>query len=344
VNVWARRAVTLPSLALVTSLWLLILPLTIVAAVVADSVRGGPWPLLRCVVYLALYLVCEVLGVLAAFGVWLVSGVWAGASRTAFLRRNVALQSWWANALYRGAERIFALRTIVDGDDVVTPGPVLIFIRHVSQADTLLPVVYLTRRHGIALRFVLKCELLWDPCLDIVGQRLPNVFVRRESGQSAREIAEVQRLMDGLGPRDGVLIYPEGTRFTPAKLARVLEKLAARDDRAIVARASRLVNVLPPHLGGPLGLLERNPGVDAVFCAHTGLEGAGSPTDLVAGTLVGATVRVRFWRVPYGDIPDTSAARIDWLYDQWQRVDDWIGEAQRPDRSAEVRVGKMRPA
>ena len=80
-NVWMRRAATLPSLALLTSLWLLILPLTLAAAVVTDLVRGGPWPLLRCVVYLTLYLVCEVMGVLAAFGLWLASGVWAGASR-----------------------------------------------------------------------------------------------------------------------------------------------------------------------------------------------------------------------------------------------------------------------
>jgi 1-acyl-sn-glycerol-3-phosphate acyltransferase len=327
VTVWTRRAVTLPLLALVTSLWLLVLPLTLVVATVADLVRGGPWPLLRCTVYLTLYLVCEVAGVAAAFGVWVMSGVWAGASPTSFLRRNVALQSWWANVLYRGAERIFALRTEVEGDEVVVPGPILVFIRHVSQADTLLPVVYITRRHGIALRFVLKRELLWDPCLDIVGQRLPNVFVHRGSGQGAREVAAVQTLMEDLGPQEGVLIYPEGTRFTPAKRARVLEKLAAHANPAVVARATRLANVLPPHPGGPLGLLERNRDADVIFCAHTGLEGAGSPGDLVGGALVGSTVRVRFWRIPRTDVPDGSDARIAWLYEQWQRVDRWIGEA-----------------
>jgi 1-acyl-sn-glycerol-3-phosphate acyltransferase len=280
---------------------------------------------LRCAVYFTLYLACELTGVLAAFGLWLVSGVWAGASRVAFLQRNVALQSWWANALYRGAERVFTLRTLVEGDSEITPGPILVFIRHVSQADTLLPVVYVTRRHGIALRFVLKRELLWDPCLDIVGNRLPNVFVQRGSGESAREIAAVQRLMDDLGPRSGVLIYPEGTRFTPAKRARALEKLGTHANRALVARASRLRHVLPPHTGGPLGLLERNPGVDAVFCAHSGLEGAGTPRDILAGALVGSTVRVRFWRVPHAEIPVTADARVDWLYGQWQRIDDWIG-------------------
>lgn len=323
---WARRALTLPLLALLTSLWLLFLPFTLVVAAIADLVRGGPWPLLRCAAYLTLYLVCEVVGVFAAFGLWLVSGVWAGLSPTHFLHRNVRLQTWWANVLYRGAERIFSLRTEVEGDGVIMPGPIIVFIRHVSQADTLLPVWCITRRHGIALRYVLKRELLWDPCLDIVGHRLPNVFVQRGSRQSAREIAAVQRLMEGLGPQDGVLIYPEGTRFTPEKRLRLLGKLAAHADPAVVARAARLTNVLPPHLGGPLGLLERNRDADVVFCAHTGLEGAGSPRDLVAGALVGATVRVRFWRVPRAEIPAGTEARSTWLYEQWQRIDQWLAE------------------
>jgi 1-acyl-sn-glycerol-3-phosphate acyltransferase len=61
--------------------------------------------------------------------------------------------------------------------------------------------------------------------LDIVGNRLANCFVRRNSGDSDREIAAVQRLMEDLGPNDGVLIYPEGTRFTEAKRRRILDHL-----------------------------------------------------------------------------------------------------------------------
>lgn len=323
---WARRAVTFPSLVLLTSSWLLLLPVTLVVAAVADLVRGGPWLVLRCAAYLTLYLVSEVIGVLSAFALWLASGVWAGAPRAPYLRRNTALQSAWATVLYRGAERIFAFRTVVEGADVIPPGPILVFIRHVSQADTLLPVVYVTRRHGIALRFVLKRELLWDPCLDVVGHRLPNVFVERGSSESAREIAAVQRLVDDLGPHDGVAIYPEGTRFTPSKRTRILAKLATHAAPDLLARATRLTRVLPPHLGGPLGLLECNRGADVVLCGHTGLEAAGSPSDLIGGALVGATVRVRFWRVPYAEIPTERNARVSWLYDQWQRLDDWLSE------------------
>ena len=42
-------------------------------------------------------------------------------------------------------------------------------------------------------------ELLWDPCLDVVGQRLPNVFVRRGDGDGASEIAAVRAPAADLG-------------------------------------------------------------------------------------------------------------------------------------------------
>jgi 1-acyl-sn-glycerol-3-phosphate acyltransferase len=327
--VWARRAITLPLLVVVTVLWVGVLPVIFPLVILADVVRGGPWPLARCVAFLTIYLCCEVAGVTAAAVLWVVGGPWTGTPRPRFLARNVALQAWWANALYRGVERVFGVRTIVEGEDAIAPGPILVFIRHVSQADTLLPVVIVTRRHGIALRFVLKQELLWDPCLDVVGHRLPNAFVRRGSGESDREIAAVGQLVDDLGPRDGVLIYPEGTRFTPEKRERALEKLATRGSPALLARARRLRRVLPPHLGGPLGLLAANRNADVVFCAHTGFEPAGSPTDLVGGALVGATIRVRFWRVAAAEIPGDPDARAQWLFEQWQRIDDWV-EAVHP--------------
>jgi 1-acyl-sn-glycerol-3-phosphate acyltransferase len=317
--------VTLPALVLIAGVWIAALPVTLLVAAAVDLVRGGPWPLVRCVLYLALYLCCELLGVLGAFVVWLASGVWAGGSRARFLRWNVRLQVRWATALYRGAERLFNFRTEVEGDGEIPPGPVIVFVRHVSQADTLIPVIYVTGTHGIALRFVLKQELLWDPCLDVVGNRLPNAFVRRGSGESAREVDAVQRLMDDLGSRDGVLIYPEGTRFTPSKRARIVERLADHPDPRIVERARRLRHVLPPHPGGALGLLERNRDADVVLCAHAGLESAGSPRDILTGKLVGATVRVRFWRVPRSGIPRTREDRLVWLYEQWQRVDEWLG-------------------
>ncbi|MGH9841647.1 MAG: hypothetical protein ACREEM_23085 [Blastocatellia bacterium] len=87
----------------------------------------------------------------------------------------------------------------------------------------------------------------------------------------------------------------------------------------------------PAVVGGPLILLEQNERADAVFCAHTGLERANKAHDLLDGSLVGATVRVHCWRVAFDAIPKGRDDRIEWLYDHWKRVDDWV-ESQRENR------------
>ena len=91
----------------------------------------------------------------------------------------------------------------------------------------------------------------------------------------------------------------------------------------VMARA--LKNVLPPRLGGALNLLERNERADIVFCAHTGLDGTVDLRDFLRGSLVGSVVRVRFWRIPFDGIPAGRARQIDWLFEQWSRVDVWVG-------------------
>ena len=59
------------------------------------------------------------------------------------------------------------------------------------MGDTVLPVVFFALPTGVRLRYVLKRELLFDPCLDIVGQRLPNYFARRGAGATEQEVAGV---------------------------------------------------------------------------------------------------------------------------------------------------------
>ena len=348
---WGRR---IAAIALYASAWLLTLvalPLLVAIAAAVDLWRGDRrWVLLRCLAFVLLYLTCEVGGVAAAFALWLGSGVWAGrgagqspAARLTglpdgYLDANFRLQCWWARTLFRGAERIFGMHTTVTGDEAVRTGPFLLFLRHASIGDTVLPAVCIGDRHGIMLRYVMKRELLWDPCLDIVGNRLPNYFVQRGSGDSEREVAAVQRLLDEIGPRDGVLIYPEGTRFSPAKRERFLARLRGATPARLLAVAEGLRHTLPPRLGGPLGLLERNPGLDAVFCAHTGFEGAATFGDLIGGALVDRAVHVAFWRVPFAQIPVDRTAQAEWLYEHWQRIDDWIDDhaGEVPDAAEKV--------
>jgi 1-acyl-sn-glycerol-3-phosphate acyltransferase len=169
---------------------------------------------------------------------------------------------------------------------------------------------------------VLKRELLADPCLDVAGRRLPNYFVRRGTGE-AQEVERVRALARGLGRREGVLIYPEGTRFTPQRRARAIARIAERD-ADLAARAERLRHVLPPRLGGVRALLEGAPGADVVVIAHHGLGGLRSISEIWRGGLVGIVVRVRMTRIPRSEVPEGETARAEWLYDVWRDVDEWL--------------------
>lgn len=123
---------------------------------------------------------------------------------------------------------LFGIRIEVMGGGEAVPGPVIVLVRHASIVDNLLSANLIARPHRIRLRYVLKRELLADPCLDVAGRRLPNYFVRRGTGE-ARELERVRALANGLGSDEGVLICPEGTRFTPERRARAIGRIAERD-------------------------------------------------------------------------------------------------------------------
>lgn len=321
-----RRAITVPLYGLLLGVLIAGMPLLLPLALAIDAFRRKRFATTRCLVFLTMYLACEVAGMLAAGFLWLAAPLLGGLDSERSQELHYRLQGWWARTLYRGTERIYGLSRELEETGDPGRGPVILFSRHASVGDTVIPAVFLAARHGLRLRYVLKRELLWDPCLDLVGNRLPNYFVRRGSGDTAREAEGVARLLDGLGPRDGVLIYPEGTRFTPAKRIRVLERLAQGSEARFVPRASALERVLPPRLGGSIALLDRNPGADVVFCAHVGFDAASTFWHFWNGSLVGETIRVRFWRVPAAEIPKDRDARIDWLFSQWERVDAFVRE------------------
>lgn len=317
---WARRLASIPLYLLATVLVLALGPLLLPVAAVFDLIGRRSFAATRCLLMLALYLLCESAGIFAALTVSLAHPL-IDAQRE--LSLCYALQRRWAEALLAGATRIFDLRFEVDGDEPAGDVPLLVFVRHASLADTLLPARLIARRHGIRLLYILKRELLWDPCLDLVGNRLPNVFVRRASGDGGQEIDAIRRLAQGLPAAHGVLIYPEGTRFSAAKQSRAMKRLAERrPDRA--ERLRPLRHVLPPHLGGPLALLEAAPGADVLFVAHTGLERAATAREVWNGALIGCAVRVHFRRVRRDSIPGARADRGAWLDGQWLAIDDWI--------------------
>lgn len=332
---WGRRAITIPIVALGFLLVTALLPALVLVALVVDVGRRRGPVAVRIVGFLWVYLAGQLLGLAALFWVWLRFLP----SPQRWVDATFQVQTAWASALFRAVSVLFRLELEVEGDDALTPGPYLVFIRHASIIDTLLPSVVVTARHGVRLRFVLKRELLVDPCLDVAGLRLPNAFVSR-TGEDGRDIDAVRALSRDLGPNDGILIYPEGTRFDMDKQRRVLEKLRV-ESPATFPLAKALTHVLPPRLGGALALLEGASEADAVFVAHTGLDGFARIADIFDQALDRRRVAVKIWRVPRAEIPASPDDRVRWLFEEWQKVNDWV--AARSKRGAECLSGPSRP-
>ncbi len=330
----ARRLVTIPRTYIAAVVVTLLLPVLLVVAAAIDAVRWlvnrTPWMFVRLVPFVWTYLVLESALLLVALGSWLVTAGGRLVSNRRYETIHFALQGFALATLYRVAVRLLDLRFEVEGEEAITPGPILLLIRHASIVDVLLPGVLVANPHKIRLRYVLKRELLQDPMFDVLGNRIPNHFVARRGADAASEIREVRRLAEGLARDEGVIIYPEGTRYTEAKHGRALERMS-KGDPALYARAQKLRHVMPPRVGGPRALLEGAPGVDVVICAHDGLGGFAELGDLVGGELVGKRVRVAFWRVPAAEVPEGRREQMHWLFDQWARVDEWI-ERQREER------------
>jgi 1-acyl-sn-glycerol-3-phosphate acyltransferase len=303
----------------------LLAPLVVAAASAVDAVRfvvrRKPAMALRLTAIVWWFLLQEMRGLAGVSRAWLLS---LGRDTPARRRRVYALQVNWAADSLAAIVRLFRVRFEVAGDEALHPGPILVFYRHASIIDNALPARLISRAHGFDLRYVLKDDMAMFPTLDIGARWVPTCFVRRGSEDPAREIGKVRMLAQDLrGEREGVLIFPEGTRTTSAKLDRV--KAKAPDDE----RVQRLRHLLPARPGGPLALLEAAPHAAVVVCGHVGLEGFHDLKSLWSGELLDRTVRVRFWRHERDEIPAGPDAQADWLVDRWQHLDDWVEAAHR---------------
>jgi 1-acyl-sn-glycerol-3-phosphate acyltransferase len=291
-------------------------PVWIPLAFAVGVVRRCRFVVLRLSAFLWVYLTIELIGLSCAAGIHLITGRNTARRHDLFFR----LECWWGSSLFTWLCRLLSLSTTIEGEDQILPGPVLVFIRHASMIDTALPVMFISKAKGLRLRYVFKRELLVDPCIDVAGHASPNYFIDR-GGSSGEELAGIRKLAEDLGD-EGVLLYPEGTRFTERKKKIAIERLA-KTHSDLVPVAESFLHSLPPRAGGVLTLLDAAPHADVLIIAHRGLEGLAEVADLLSGGVVGKEVQVRIWRINAADIP-SGEERRRWLFDWWKRVDDFV--------------------
>ena len=312
-----RRLLTVSSYFLLWVLLTLLAPLWIPLTFVVGLVRRKQYVVLRLLMFFWTFLGIEMIGLVLAAGIYLITPGRVKRRQDLFFR----LECWWGSSLFTWLCRYLALTTQVEGQENVLPGHVLVFIRHASIIDTALPVAFLSNERGLRLRYVFKRELLVDPCIDVAGHASPNYFIDR-GGSANEELSGIRGLAMNLGD-EGVLLYPEGTRFTERK-KRIALKQLAKTHPDLVPLAESFEHCLPPKPGGALTLLEAAPDADVIVIAHRGLEGLANVSDLLSGSVVGKTVEVSIWRIPAEEIPKGEERRR-WLFDLWKRVDEFVG-------------------
>jgi 1-acyl-sn-glycerol-3-phosphate acyltransferase len=327
------RRLTGPLLIAALGATLLLLPVLVIASVIASIVLPGRWRALRLLGFLLVYLALEVVGLVAAGVLWVRAGFGRRLHTPASRLAHYTVLRRLLDVMMRAAQRLFALRLVTDGaswsplDDGVagSTNAMVVLSRHAGPGDSFLLVhTLMDRDHLRRPRIVLKDVLQLDPLVDVYLNRLPNHFVptERSDGYSSEEaIADLAR---GLGEEDALLIFPEGANFTPRRKIRAIERLRNRGLASAVHRAEAMRHVLPPRPGGVSAALGAAPHADVVFVAHTGLEHLSTVRDLWRGLPMDKTLHLRWWFVPAAEVPRDPEEQTDWLYRWWETIDVWI--------------------
>ena len=271
--------------------------------------------LINAILFLYGYLYFEFLGVIALTFNWLFDR-----KHKQFLDNTRKIQTWWSSGLLGLGRLIYRLDFHVTGIEQVEGPSAIMMPRHTSLADTVLPIIFFAHKRNQGLRYILKKELLILPCLDIAGNRLPNLFVDRSGSNTIRELGMIKTLLDETPESESILIYPEGTRSSPAK-----RKSLAKKNPDMVSFLNRWPDLLPPRTGGPLTILKANTGKDIVFLAHVGFEGSASAVDLIDGSWVNQQIYLHFWRIPFYKIPEDKEK---FLFEQWDLMQHHVNKMQ----------------
>jgi 1-acyl-sn-glycerol-3-phosphate acyltransferase len=320
--------------------------------------RAGQMRSLRLVGFALVWLVAETVVLFMLAGLWVVSG-FGGRLRTApYQSRHYAVMRWFLDVMYRGAERTYGLRVEVDEPELTAAEaaarlarPVIVLSRHAGPGDSFLLVHQLLSVYQRRPRVVMKAALQLDPSVDIVGNRLPNVWVKSRQTGERIFTEQIERLARGLDEHGALVIFPEGGNWTPGRWRRGIRRLEHLGRPDLAERARDMPNLLPPRPGGALAAIAACPDTDVIFVAHAGLDNIVTVGDVWGKFPIDQVIRARWWRVPFDQVPRTAEheAQVQWLYGWWERIDSWITE-NRPGgvmptvapRPSDEPVGELR--
>ncbi|GAA1062135.1 1-acyl-sn-glycerol-3-phosphate acyltransferase [Agromyces bracchium] len=346
---WVRRGILAPLVIALALVVVALLPAWLAIAVIVSIFVEPRLRTPRLLVMVAVYLLWDAAAIVALFALWVASGFGWRIHSHGFQRAHYRFVARMLEFLFWNVHWVLRL----DIDVRVPEGfhdddePRVIASRHAGPGDSFILIHAVLNWFDRSPRIVLKDTMQWDPAVDVVLNRLPNRFIapppvagtaggRRRarrggapSGSTALALTDrISELASDMGPRDALVIFPEGGNFTPERRARAIARLRAAGLAAAAERAARLMNVMAPRPAGLFAALDAAPHADVFLVAHTGLDRIRTVGDVWRALPTDKTITMQVWNVPRTDIPDDHDARTDWLMGEWERIDGWI-EARR---------------
>jgi 1-acyl-sn-glycerol-3-phosphate acyltransferase len=335
---WVRRLVLAPAVELVTFLLATTLPVwLIVVTALSPLLPLRRWRALRLLWFVFLQLAFESTALIVMFGLWVASGFGWKIRSPWFQRRHYAIVRVYLRVMYSEARRVLGVRVDVEGPQPSSyvGKPLLVFSRHAGPGDSFLLVHALITWYDREPRIVLKDTMQWDPAIDVVLNRLPTRFISPDPGASGDQVeAEIAELATNLDDNDAFVIFPEGGNFTARRRVRAIARLRSKGLEREARKAEAMQNVLAPRPGGVIAALAHAPEAEVVWVAHTGTDHLYSVADIWRELPMDQTIRMRWWQVPAEEVPRGRDTQIEWLYQWWARIDEWITQ-NRPVPTAD---------
>jgi 1-acyl-sn-glycerol-3-phosphate acyltransferase len=321
-----RRPITVTVWLVMSVVCLALSPLLLSLAALVSAVTGRPQAVMfaRLVVT---YFALEFSTLIACATLWVASGGGLLIGTQRFQQLHYRLLRWFVHGFAQRCLASLDIRVPAEEPTEATralesDGPLLFFSRHAGPGDTILLIDRLLTRFDRLPSVVFKQSVAWDPCVDVIGHRLPHAVLDTSEKEECE--ARIEEVAAGLGRRGVLVLFPEGGNFTPERRRRAIRKLWRTGRQTEAAKAERMSHVLPPRPTGALAALRGNPKADVIFGAHSGLGLAAFPSEIWREPPLGKTFHTRMWFSPAAERPLDPDAQVAWIYDWWKRLDKWI--------------------
>jgi Acyltransferase len=228
----------------------------------------------------------------------------------------------------RTAELVFAFRLKLEsprGETITADGPLIVLGRHAGPGASLVLVHVLLRVRERVPLIVLKAQLKLDSALDVLLTRIGCVFIGRTGTTGTGQSAAVAGLASGLRPRDALVLFPEGSDWTPTRHRLAIRRLHRKGLNAQATAAASMPHVLPPRPAGTFAALQAAPTAQLAVFMHTGHDDLLDAASVWRALPLQRELHMAWWNEPRPEAAtEEDCAR--WLNGVWRGIDDWIGE------------------